>query len=51
MIISTCNRTEIYFEFENHIGQENKFLHSVVKELVVFKKYKDSLSPHLNNLT
>ena len=51
MIISTCNRTEIYFEFENRIGQENKFLHSVVKELVVFKKYKDSLSPHLNNLT
>ena len=51
MIISTCNRTEIYFEFENHIGQENKFLHSVVKELVIFKKYKDSLSPHLNNLT
>ena len=51
MIISTCNRTEIYFEFENHIGHENKFLHSVVKELVVFKKYKDSLSPHLNNLT
>ena len=51
MIISTCNRTEVYFEFENHIGQENKFLHSVVKELVVFKKYKDSLSPHLNNLT
>ncbi len=51
MIISTCNRTEIYFEFENHIEQENKFLHSVVKELVVFKKYKDSLSPHLNNLT
>ena len=51
MIISTCNRTEIYFEFENHIEQENKFLHSVVKELVIFKKYKDSLSPHLNNLT
>ena len=51
MIISTCNRTEIYFELENHIGQENKFLHSVVKELVIFKKYKDSLSPHLNNLT
>ena len=51
MIISTCNRTEIYFELENHIGQKNKFLHSVVKELVIFKKYKDSLSPHLNNLT
>ncbi len=51
MIISTCNRTEIYFEFENHIRQQNKFLHSIVRELVVFKKYKDSLSPHLNNLT
>ena len=51
MMISTCNRTEIYFEFENHIRQQNKFLHSIVRELVVFKKYKDSLSPHLNNLT
>ena len=33
MLISTCNRTEIYFEFENHIGKENKFIHSIVKEL------------------
>ena len=49
MIISTCNRTEIYFEFENHVGEENKFLHSIVKELVEFKRYKDSLSPYLNN--
>ena len=22
MILSTCNRTEIYFEFENHIGHQ-----------------------------
>ena len=51
MIISTCNRTEIYFEFENHIGEEKKFLHSIVKELVEFKKFKDSLSPYLNNYT
>lgn len=49
MIISTCNRTEIYFEFENHVGEENKFLHSIVKELVEFKRFKDSLSPYLNN--
>tara|TARA_B100001109_G_scaffold194570_1_gene161145 strand:- start:157 stop:1443 length:1287 start_codon:yes stop_codon:yes gene_type:complete len=47
MIISTCNRTEIYFEFENHIGQEKKFLHSIVKELVDFKKFNESLSPFL----
>ena len=51
MIISTCNRTEIYFEFENHIGQEKKFLHNVIKELVEFKKYRDSLSPFLINYT
>lgn len=51
MIISTCNRTEIYFEFENHFGQEKKFLHNVVKELVEFKKYRDSLSPFLINYT
>ena len=49
MIISTCNRTEIYFEFENHVDEENKFLHSIVKELVEFKRFKDSLSPYLNN--
>ena len=49
MIISTCNRTEIYFEFENHVGEENKFLHSIVKVLVEFKRFKDSLSPYLNN--
>ena len=51
MIISTCNRTEIYFEFENHFGQEKKFLHNVIKELVEFKKYRDSLSPFLINYT
>ena len=51
MIISTCNRTEIYFEFENHVGEEKKFLHAIVKELVEFKKFKDSLSPYLNNYT
>ena len=45
--ISTCNRTEIYFEFENHIGNENKFIHSIVKELSEFRNFKDSLSPYL----
>lgn len=47
MLISTCNRTEIYFEFENHIGQENKFIHSIVKELAEFRNFKESLSPYL----
>ena len=33
MIISTCNRTEIYFEFENHIGEEKKFQNLSIKVL------------------
>lgn len=47
MLISTCNRTEIYFEFENHIGQESKFIHCIVKELAEFRNFKESLSPYL----
>ena len=47
MLISTCNRTEIYFEFENHIGQESKFIHGIVKELAEFRNFKESLSPYL----
>ena len=51
MILSTCNRTEIYFEYENHIGQENKLMHSVLKALVDFKSYTESLSPYLEKKT
>jgi len=51
MIISTCNRTEIYFEFENHIGKESKIMHKVLKELVDFKSFNESLSPYLEKKT
>ena len=47
MILSTCNRTEIYFEFENHIGSESKLIHIVLKALVDFKSFNESLSPYL----
>ena len=47
MILSTCNRTEIYFEYENHIGQESKLIHSVLKALVDYKSFNESLSPYL----
>ena len=47
MILSTCNRTEIYFEYENHIGQESKLMHAVLKALVNFKSFNESLSPYL----
>ena len=51
MILSTCNRTEIYFEYENHIGQEDKLMHAVLKALVDFKSFNESLSPYLEKKT
>ncbi len=51
MLISTCNRTEIYFEFENHLGEEKKFIHSIVKELSEYRNFKESLSPFLVKIT
>lgn len=51
MILSTCNRTEIYFEYENHIGEENKLMHTVLKELVSFKSFNESLSPFVEKKT
>jgi len=51
MILSTCNRTEIYFEYENHIGQESKLMHAVLKALVDFKSFTESLSPYLEKKT
>ena len=47
MILSTCNRTEIYFENEVITSEENKLIHSVLRELVVFKSFHDSLSPYV----
>ena len=51
MILSTCNRTEVYFEYENHIGQESKLMHLVLKALVEFKSFNESLSPYLEKKT
>ena len=51
MILSTCNRTEIYFEYENHIGQESKLMHAVLRALVDFKSFTESLSPYLEKKT
>jgi len=51
MILSTCNRTEIYFEYENHIGHESKLMHAVLKALVDFKSFNESLSPYLEKKT
>ena len=44
MILSTCNRTEIYFEFENHTGEIKKIFHGIMKSLVEFKKYNEGFA-------
>ena len=46
VILSTCNRTEVYYEYENHLGQEKKIFHIIMKCLVEFKKYSEGLSPY-----
>ena len=48
IILSTCNRTELYYEFENHIGEEKKIFHLIMKCLVKFKKYPEGLSPYVS---
>ena len=48
VILSTCNRTELYYEYENHIGEEKKIFHLITKCLVKFKKYSEGLSPYVS---
>ena len=48
VVISTCNRTEIYYEFENHIGEEKRIFHLIMKCLVEFKHYPEGLSPYVS---
>ncbi len=48
IVLSTCNRTEIYYEYENHVGEENKIFHLIMKCLVKFKKYPEGLSPYVS---
>ena len=46
IILSTCNRTEIYYEYENHLGQEKRIFHVIMKCLVEYKQYSEGLSPY-----
>tara|TARA_B100000214_G_scaffold365579_1_gene333502 strand:- start:1986 stop:3242 length:1257 start_codon:yes stop_codon:yes gene_type:complete len=51
VILSTCNRTELYYEYENHIGEEKKIFHLIMKCLVKYKKYSEGLSPYVATKT
>ena len=48
VVMSTCNRTEIYYEFENHVGEEKRIFHLIMKCLVEFKHYPEGLSPYVS---
>ena len=47
VILSTCNRTEIYYEFEKKLADEKKIFHLIMKCLVEFKHYSEGLSPYV----
>ena len=46
-IISTCNRTEIYFETNSDNVSENQVFHSVIMSLSSYKKFNDGLRPYI----
>ena len=46
-VISTCNRTEIYFEVSSKDFSENQVFHSVIMSLGRFKKFNDGLRPYI----
>ena len=48
MCIRDSNRTEIYYEFENHLGEEKKIFHLIMTCLVKYKHYSEGLSPYVD---
>ena len=46
-IISTCNRTELYFETNKSKAGHNKIFHSVIMSLSKLKRFNDGLRPYI----
>ncbi len=46
-IISTCNRTELYFETNENQANSKKIYHSVIMSLSRLKKFNDGLRPYI----
>ena len=49
-IISTCNRTEIYFDFSSLKINSKKAFHSVVMAMSKLKKFNDGLRPYIKKV-
>ncbi len=46
-VISTCNRTELYFETAENHDSSNKTYHSVIMTLSKLKRFNDGLRPYI----
>tara|TARA_B100000900_G_scaffold226957_1_gene192702 strand:- start:8754 stop:9959 length:1206 start_codon:yes stop_codon:yes gene_type:complete len=46
-IISTCNRTEIYFNYNQKNYSKNNIFHKIISCLIKFKKVSEGLSPYI----
>ena len=46
-IISTCNRTEIYFDYNQNGLSQNRIFHKIISCLIKFKKVSEGISPYI----
>ena len=46
-IISTCNRTEIYFDYNQKDLSQNRIFHKIISCLIKFKKVSEGISPYI----
>ena len=46
-IISTCNRTEIYFNYNQKDLTQNNISHKIISCLIKFKKISEGISPYI----
>ena len=46
-IISTCNRTEIYFDYNQKDLAPNRIFHKIISCLIKFKKVSEGISPYI----
>ena len=46
-ILSTCNRTEIYFDYNQKGSEQNRIFHKIISSLIKFKKVSEGISPYI----
>ena len=46
-VISTCNRTEIYFDYNQKDLTQNRIFHKIISCIIKFKKISEGISPYI----